>query len=223
LSAPAPALVFDFGGPVLLTPFELTGRTEQRLGLPRGSLPWRGPFDPDSDSEWRDVQRGALGEREYWAKRGAEFGAVVGRPAGTRELIAAMYADTEDTLVRASATALMRDARAAGLPVGILTNDLGAFHSQEWVDGLRVLDLVDAIVDGSHVGVLKPDPQVYYMIAEQLQVEPADVVFLDDQPVNLAGASAVGMTAVYVDVTDPDEAFDRARALLRLPAVARVP
>jgi putative hydrolase of the HAD superfamily len=220
LSAARPALVFDFGGPVLLTPFELTGRTEQRLGLPGGSLPWRGPFDPDSDAEWRDVQRGALGERDYWAKRGAEFGAVMGRPAGTRELIAAMYAETEDILVRASATALMRDAREAGLPVGILTNDLGAFHSQEWVDALRVLDLVDAIVDGSHVGILKPDPQIYYMIADQLQVEPADVVFLDDQPVNLAGATEVGMTAVYVDVTDPDEAFDRARILLGLPAAA---
>jgi putative hydrolase of the HAD superfamily len=116
----------------------------------------------------------------------------------------------------------MRDAREAGLPVGVLTNDLGAFHSQEWVDALRVLDLVDAMVDGSHVGILKPDPRVYRMIADRLQVEPADVVFLDDQPVNLAGATAVGMTAVYVDVTDPDVAFDRARTLLGLPAAAPV-
>jgi putative hydrolase of the HAD superfamily len=85
-----------------------------------------------------------------------------------------------------------------------------------------VLDLVDAIIDGSHVGILKPDSQIYYMIADQLQVEPADVVFLDDQPVNLAGATAVGMTAVYVDVTEPDEAFDRARTLLGLPAAAGV-
>ncbi len=44
----AAALVLDFGGPVLLTPFELTARTERRLGLRAGSLPWRGPFDPGS-------------------------------------------------------------------------------------------------------------------------------------------------------------------------------
>lgn len=56
------------------------------------------------------------------------------------------------------------------------------------------------------------------MIADRLGVEPPDVVFLDDQPVNLAGAAAVGMTAVPVDVTSPDEAFSRARSLLGLPA-----
>lgn len=213
-----PALVLDFGGPVLLTPFELTARAERRLGLPPGSLPWRGPFDPGSDAEWRDVLSGALAERRYWANRAAEFASLTGRPACTRELIGALYGGSESTLIREGARALMADARARGLPVGILTNDLGAFHSAEWVDALRILQLADALVDGSHVGILKPDPRIYRMIADRLGVEPPDVVFLDDQPVNLAGAAAVGMTAVPVDVTSPDEAFSRARSLLGLPA-----
>jgi putative hydrolase of the HAD superfamily len=214
-----PALVLDFGGPVLITPFELTGRAERRLGLPPGSLPWRGPFEPGADPQWRAVLDGTLHERDYWARRAAEFAALTGRPGGTRELITALYAEQpEDVLVRDGALALMSDARGAGLPVGILTNDLGAFHSPRWVHALRVLDLADAMVDGSHVGILKPDPRVYHMIADQLGVPVTDAVFLDDQPVNLAGASAVGMTAVRVDVTRPDEAFGRTRALLGLSA-----
>lgn len=203
---------------MLLTPFELTARTEQRLGLPAGSLPWRGPFDPGSDAEWRAVLSGALAERRYWANRAQEFASVTGRPARTQDLIAAMYDDNERALVRDGARALMADARNAGLPVGILTNDLGAFHAPEWVDALQVLRLADAIVDGSHVGILKPDPRIYQMIADRLGVERSQVVFLDDQPVNLAGAAAVGMTAVPVDVTVPDEAFSRARTLLGLAA-----
>lgn len=212
------ALVLDFGGPILLTPFELTERTERRLGLPAGRLAWRGPFDPDSDPQWRDVAAGRLAERGYWAIRAQEFAAVTGRPGGTGELIAAMYADSEDVLVRDGAVALMADARDAGVPVGILSNDLGAFHCAEWMDALAVLRLADALVDGSQVGVLKPDPRMYQMIAARLGVALPDVVFLDDQPVNLAGAAAVGMTAVPVNVTRPDEAFDQARSLLGLAA-----
>ncbi|HUZ53699.1 MAG TPA: HAD-IA family hydrolase [Streptosporangiaceae bacterium] len=214
------ALVLDFGGPILLTPFELARRTEQRLGLPAGSLPWTGPFDPAADAEWRDVASGALGERQYWANRAAEFAALTGQPGDIRQLIRAMYADSEDVLVRAGARALMTDARAARVPVGILTNDLGAFHAQSWVDGLDIIRLADVLVDGSHVGMLKPDRRIYLMMTGKLGVEPADAVFLDDQPVNLAGARAVGMVAVPVDVTAPGEAFAQARRLLGLPAGA---
>jgi len=129
-----------------------------------------------------------------------------------------MYRDGEDVLVRAGAVALMTDARTAGLPVGILSNDMAAFHSREWIDALAVLRLADALVDGSDVGIMKPDPRIYQMMAAKLGVEPQAVVFLDDQPVNLAGATAVGMIAVQVDVTRPDEAFARARSLLGLHA-----
>ncbi len=160
---------------------------------------------------------GAVAERRYWANRATEFGALTGQAADVRTMIRAMYAESEDVLVRAGARALMTDARAARLPVGILTNDLGAFHAQSWIDSLTVLRLADVLVDGSHLGTLKPDPRIYLLMSGKLGVEPADVVFLDDQPVNLAGATAVGMTAVAVDVTDPDAAFAEARSLLGLP------
>lgn len=53
-------------------------------------------------------------------------------------------------------------------------------------------------------------------MARRLGVSCQDVVFLDDQPVNLAGAADVGMTAVPVDVTDPGTSFARARELIGL-------
>ncbi|MGD9957681.1 MAG: HAD family phosphatase, partial [Candidatus Nanopelagicales bacterium] len=50
------ALVLDFGGPVLRTPFELLRGGEARVGLSEGSLAWTGPFDPDADADWRLMQ-----------------------------------------------------------------------------------------------------------------------------------------------------------------------
>jgi putative hydrolase of the HAD superfamily len=225
LSAVRPALVFDFGGPVLVTPFELTRATELRLGLPPGCLNWSGPFGTFGtieDAQWRDVLDGRLTERAYWALRATQFGELTGTPADTRALIAAMYSGDIAELLRTEALALIRDARSTGHPVGILTNDLRAFHSDEWIDGLHLGELVDVVVDGSVEGIVKPDPRIYELTAHRLGVALRDMVFLDDQPVNLVGAMNVGMTAIPVDVTDPCPAFHRARELLGL-AQARVP
>lgn len=213
------ALVFDFGGPILLTPFELRERTERRLGLPAGSLDWHGPFAPEQDAHWQQVLSGQASERDYWAARAAHFSQLAGRLHTTREFISAMYApETEAALVRGSALELIADARAAKHPIGILSNDLRAFHSEEWVAGLAVLRLVDAVVDGSVEAFLKPDPRIYRLIAERLRVTVSEVVFVDDQPVNVAGAVSVGMAGVLFDPTAPHRAFARARQLLNIKA-----
>ena len=222
----AGALVLDFGGPVLLTPFELTATAEQRLGLPAGQLAFSGPFPPVRDPEWQEVLGGRLSERAYWARRGAEFAVAMGGPvdggqgdgtSGIKALMAALFHGPPRGLLRPAALALMRDARAAGLPVGILTNDLRLFQPADFVTGLALGELADDVIDGSVEGIMKPDPRIYRLSAARLGVACEDVVFLDDQPVNLAGAEAVGMTAVRVDVTSPQAAFDRARALAGLP------
>jgi len=43
-------------------------------------------------------------------------------------------------------------------------------------------------------------------------------VFIDDQPVNLRGAEAVGLTPVHLDPVQPADGFRQARELLGLPA-----
>ena len=82
------ALIFDFGGPVLLTPFELRHVGERDLGLAPGTFGWTGPFDPAADRDWRAFQDGEMNEREYWALRAAEFAALTGEetpPGGGRQ------------------------------------------------------------------------------------------------------------------------------------------
>ena len=43
------ALILDFGGVVTRTLFETHDITERSLGLPAGTLTWRGPFDTTTD------------------------------------------------------------------------------------------------------------------------------------------------------------------------------
>ena len=201
------ALVLDFGGPVLKTPFELLRGGEQRAGLPEGSLAWTGPFDPASDTDWRRLQRADISEREYWQRKAEEFATLTGRPSTFRGLMDVLFDGTEDELVRPEAREAIALTKRAGLSVAVLTNDMRAFHGEEWVERMSVLREMDVVVDGSVEHVLKPDPRIYRIAFERLGVDAEDCLFVDDQPGNVAGARAVGMSAVWFDVTEPAASY----------------
>ncbi len=211
-----PALVFDFGGPVLLTPFELRHQGEDRLGLERGSLAWTGPFEPEADSDWQDFQNGVINEREYWKLQVDHFSELMGRDTTMPELMAALYAGSESELIRPAARELLRDAKSHGIPVGMLTNDLTLFHDPEWIAGITIISEFDAMVDGRQDGVFKPDPAAYRLMCERMGVPIEGTVFVDDQPVNLRGAQSLGMIPIHLDPCSPAEGFQHARAVLGL-------
>jgi len=64
--------------------------------------------------------------------------------------------------------------------------------------------------------VLKPDPRIFSLLTDRLGVEATDCVFVDDQPGNVDGARAVGMSALWFDVTDPERSYSQVRAALGL-------
>ena len=211
------ALVWDFGGPVLRTPFELRGAAERRAGLPAGSLAWTGPFDPARDADWQAMQAGEFTEREYWHHRSDEFAALTGGPggaAGLKPLFDTLFDGTPAELTRPGSWELNRATKAAGLAVAVLTNDLHAFHDQSWIDSMTFLREIDVLVDGSVEGVLKPDPRIFELVLHRLGIQASQALLVDDQPANCQGARDVGMAAVWFDVTDPTTSYGTARALL---------
>lgn len=207
IAAPAlKRLLLDFGGPVLLTPFELAGKAEQTLG----PMPWRGPFDHGSDHEYVRWQRNEITERDYWTMRAGEYGLDI------QGLMRHFYEPAGDYLVRPAMAELISRHQAAGRPVGVLTNDMDAFHGPEWKEGISVIKQFDFIVDGSITGYLKPDPRAFRLALQAFgDPDPACVVFVDDQRSNLRGAEAVGMSTVFFDPTDPAASIDRIEAALR--------
>lgn len=214
----AAALVLDFGGPVLLTPFELVA---DEPGTPAHALlHQRGPLATaeQPDPAWEDLQAGRITERAYWDARAEQWHESGGEEPDIRAMIAHLYDPPRPELVREHARALVRDARRAGLPVAILTNDLRAFHSEEWIEKIEIVGDVDVVVDGSVEGHLKPAPRLYELLAERLAVSYADMVFLDDQRTNIRGAEALGIASVWFDVTDPDRSYAEVRKLLELPS-----
>jgi putative hydrolase of the HAD superfamily len=108
--------------------------------------------------------------------------------------------------------ALLADARAAGRPTAIISNQFAG-----WSDtfGAAVAGLgADEVVISADVGLRKPDAAIYLLACSRLGVAPGDALFLDDALAMAEGARRAGLAAVHV--TDHDAAAEEARHLLGL-------
>lgn len=216
MSKQAPkALVLDFGGVISRMLFETHELSEQALGLPRGTLTWRGPFDPATDPLWQDMQADKLSERDYWLARTREVGRLLGEDWDRMETFVqrARGADVE-AVIRPEAVATIHAAKAAGCKLAILSNELDLFYGADFRQRLPLLRLFDVVVDATYTGILKPDLRAYALVTEALGMSAADCVFVDDQKRNADGGVRAGMQVVHFDVLRPAESFAEARRLL---------
>ena len=90
----------------------------------------------------------------------------------------------------------------AKFKTGCITNNLPAnaigSHSGRKLYVAEVMALFDHVIESAKIGLRKPDPRIYRMMAETLQVDPKNCVYLDDLGVNLKPAREMGMTTIKV-------------------------
>lgn len=94
-------------------------------------------------------------------------------------------------------------ARDAGYGTAILSNDPGgpgADPIRTWQEA----GYVDTVVLSGEVGVDKPDPEVFTITADRLEVDVKDCILVDDSILNIKGAVESGLIGVYY------QQFDRA-------------
>ncbi len=209
------ALVLDFGGVISRTLFETHALSEAALGLPPGTLTWRGPFDVASDPLWQAMQADEISERDYWQRRTQEVGRLLGEDWTEMQTLVqrARGADVA-AVVRPEAIAAIARAKAQGHLLAVLSNELDLFYGADFRQRLPMLDQFDVIVDATYTGILKPDPRAYEGCRALLGVAPHDVVFVDDQWRKVEGAQRCGWQTVHFDVRAPGVSYDEAMQLL---------
>ena len=137
-----------------------------------------------------------------WAKLAA-LSEVAGRVFTARDYMRFCVKRPEDQVIRPEAVAAIRRVRAAGIKVGILTNDLAAFVGAEWKDEVAFFREIDAFTDVSY-GAMKPDPRAYHEALKNLGTTAIETLFVDAQPHNVRGGEAVGMDSLRFDVGRPE-------------------
>lgn len=91
--------------------------------------------------------------------------------------------------------ALLGRLREAGVPLYALTN-----WSQETFPFARqrfdFLGWFEGIVVSGEEKIIKPDPRIYRLLVERHRLDPAAIVYIDDNPANAAAATALGMHGI---------------------------
>ena len=178
------AALFDFGG-VLTTPvwasFASFCRSE---GLDPEALRELFRSDPQALADLRGLESGKTDPGEFERTFGARLG--IERTDGLIDRLFEEVKPADEMLSTVGAL------RKAGLRTSLVSNSWSTDHyDRAMLDGL-----FDDVVISGEVGLHKPQPEIYLLAAERIEVAPTACIFVDDLRENCEGAEAVGMTAV---------------------------
>lgn len=187
------AVLWDFGGVILSSPFEAFNRHEAQVGLPADFIRTVNATNPH-DNAWAKLERSDIGGAEFDALFADESEALGHRVPGA-DVLALLSGEIRPEMVD-----LLDRVKAAGYKVACLTNNVvseGVADERSIALG-KVMARFDVVVESSKVGCRKPEPRFYEIACELLDVQPDECVFLDDLGINLKPAAAMGMATIKV-------------------------
>jgi len=176
-------VVFDYGGVISFMP-SLEKRSEiARLSGLSVEVLWE--LDRKYRGEWdRGTYDGVGHYRSILAKEGVSL------DDGILERVA--RADIESwQQINPATVKLMRDIKAAGLRVGILSNMPRDFPR----DSMPEFALADITVYSCDIGIIKPEAGIYEKLREKADCLYEDIVFFDDKVDNVTAAKKFGIQA----------------------------
>ncbi len=175
-------LLVDFGGVLTTDIWASFDAFCAGEGLERGAVLELFRGDGEALALLRALERGSVAEEVFER----DFGELLGvDPPGLIERLFAGL-EPEEAMIEA-----VEHARAAGIRTGLITNSWGTGIYER-----APLGIFDATVISGDVGLHKPQPEIYELGAERIGVAASRCAFVDDLRENVAGAEAVGMTAI---------------------------
>lgn len=208
------AVLWDFGGVILSSPFDAFNRYEAEAGLPKDFLRSLNARNPDANA-WAKMERSEVSLQGF-VDLFEEEARLHGHRVDGWKILQALSGDIRPQMVEA-----LRRCKTT-FRVACITNNMktgegpGMARSPEKARAVaEVLSLFEHVVESSKVGLRKPDPRIYQHACELLGVAPDRCIYLDDLGINLKPARALGMRTIKV--VDPDVAIDELQAMVGIP------
>ena len=203
------AVLWDFGGVILSSPFEAFNSYERRHGLPPDFIRGVNATSPLTNA-WAQLERSDISSARFDAAFADESEALGHRVPGA-DVLALLSGQVRPEMVRALDRVI-----EAGYRTACLTNNVSGEHSSaERAETIgAIMARFEHVVESSKVGCRKPEPRFYEIACELLGVTPHECVFLDDLGINLKPAAAMGMRTIKV--LDPADALASLSTILDL-------
>ncbi len=208
------AVLWDFGGVILSSPFEAFNRYEAEAGLPHDFIRRINARNPDTT-------RG----RAWSAARSihAQFAvAVRGRSEGPRRrTVGKQGLELISGEVRPEMVEALKRVKSK-FRIACITNNMPAGHGPSMTRSperaaqvAQIMALFEHVVESSKLNLRKPDPRIYQHTCELMGVAPEACVYLDDLGINCKPARAMGMRTIKVE--SAAQALSELEALLDMP------
>jgi putative hydrolase of the HAD superfamily len=208
------AVLWDFGGVILSSPFEAFNRYETEIGLPKDFIRSLNARDGDTNA-WAKMERSEV-SLEGFVELFEEEARQQGHKLDGWRILQSLSGDIRPQMVEA-----LRRCKQA-FRVACITNNMKhgegpgmARSADKAKDVAEIMMLFEHVVESSKLGLRKPDPRIYRHACDLLGVQPEECVYLDDLGINLKPARTLGMRTIKVG--DPDVAIDELQAMVGIP------
>lgn len=185
----AGAILFDIGGVLLTNGWD---RAERRRVFEHFSLdppPYEQRHEPANDL-W---EKGLITAEEFLA-RTVFFEPRSFTPA---EFLEQMKAQSRELPPGVGAMDTLRRLRASGgVKLAAISNEARELTSHR-IEHFHLDRYFDAFFISCYLGLRKPDPKIFMVALDVLQLRPEESIFVDDRPENCAAAESVGMRAIH--------------------------
>jgi putative hydrolase of the HAD superfamily len=204
------AIVCDFGG-VLTTPLfaafaafqDDSGIAPEQLGLAM-----RAGLEEGEEIPLFKLERGEISEDDFIDRLSDGLEPILGHRPHLHHFRQKFWGALQPN---AEMIALMRELKASGLKMAMLTNNVREWEPI-WRAMLPVDEIFEEIVDSAFVGCRKPEARIYELTLERIGMPAGACLFIDDLQPNIEGAEAAGMSAVHF--RDNAQAIAEIRAAL---------
>jgi epoxide hydrolase-like predicted phosphatase len=209
--SPISAVISDFGG-VLTSPLldsfsafqDSSGISLEELGKAMAAVAMRQGVNP-----LFELETGRMSEADFLRALGDQLSDQLGR---TVQLHGFGERYFEHLHPNEPMIDYMRSLRDRGYRLAICTNNVREWE-QRWRSKLPVDEIFDVVVDSAFVGTRKPDPEIYEITLERLDVPADQALFVDDIELNCTAARELGLAAVWF--RSNEQAISDMEALLR--------
>ena len=203
------AVLFDFGGVILSSPFEAFAEYEAEIGLPPDTIRKINSTNPDTNA-WAKFERREVDPQEF-ARLFEEEALLLGHELDAQRILEGLHGTVRPAMVEALSNC------ASKFKTAMLTNNITPMREQGLDEEVKkVVEIFDILVESSIEGCRKPEERFYEIACERLAVNPESCVFLDDLGINLKPARAMGMKTIKV--VEPEKAIEELYEIIGFPA-----
>ena len=200
------AIIWDFGGVITSSPFEAFNEFEEANSLPKDIIRTINSENPDMNA-WAQFESNSITIGQFndlFLKEAKAKGFDI----KGRDIIKLLKGSIRENMV-----SFLRELKS-DFKLGCITNNVKP-SSEENTDNetKEVMSIFDHVIESSIVGIRKPNPEIYMMSCDALNVSPDQCIYLDDLGINLKPARELGMTTIKV--IQPEDAIQEVRNLLK--------